>query len=534
MIKIGGTEMKKRWIALFLAAMTVSLAACGNSGGSAAKSGAPAASGTVDSSAAEGGSSGAVQASADPSDWPVIRAEVSAFTDTLEQKDAVQDALNQYLVSINAGVQCEMVPLAFGDRSTQLTLMLTDADNPIDLFGWRFYSSVSDLVKNGQIISLEKYRDVYPDLWKLYPETVYKTCQINGEQYSMPGADSFGNYQVYALRKDLAKEIGVDNLAGTKITREQYEDILAKAEAAHPEMAWEGETMVWPYMNVDNLGDTNALGVLPDMGVDQDKIINYYSSDEFKDYVEMCKGWADKGYIIDDPLNTQRIGTTLVTNNQIGGYMFEAYNIEYAESLMQAQIPDYEMDIFQLTDPHCTNSCVYTGWNISSICKNPDAAMKLLSLMMTDENVSRFFTLGVKGLTYVVDDKGIARYPEGKDANTDGWNLGAPWFYPNQCLSIPFNTDYTGYYTDMKACWTDPNMKYSKAMGFIFDTTPVYDQYTACTAIVAEYRDALMLGQVDVDEYLAKFNDELNKAGIDQVIAEMQKQYDAFLQENGK
>ena len=84
-----------------------------------------------------------------------------------------------------------------------------------------------------------------------------------------------------------------------------------------------------------------------------------------------------------------------------------------------------------------------------------------------------------------------------------------------------------GVYTDMLDA---PNhAKFSEAMGFIFDSAPVYDQMAACTTVVAEYRDALLYGLVDVDSYLEKFNEELKAAGIDEIIAEEQKQFDAWL-----
>ena len=49
---------------------------------------------------------------------------------------------------------------------------------------------------------------------------------------------------------------------------------------------------------------------------------------------------------------------------------------------------------------------------ISTVCKHPDAAMKLLYLMATDETLARYFILGVEGHNYTIDEKGIARYPE--------------------------------------------------------------------------------------------------------------------------
>ena len=81
----------------------------------------------------------------------------------------------------------------------------------------------------------------------------------------------------------------------------------------------------------------------------------------------------------------------------------------------------------------------------------------------------------------------------------------------------------------MQACWTDDSIQYSDGMGFIFDSSPVYDQIKACQMIVDQYRDALLYGEVDVDEYLEKFNEELDDAGINDVIEEKNKQFQEFL-----
>ena len=85
----------------------------------------------------------------------------------------------------------------------------------------------------------------------------------------------------------------------------------------------------------------------------------------------------------------------------------------------------------------------------------------------------------------------------------------------------------TTYYTDMMEA--PKQAKFSEAMGFVFDSAAVYDQMAACTTVVAEYRDALLYGLVDVDSYLDKFNEELKAAGIDEIVAEEQKQFDAWL-----
>ena len=519
--------MKKILALLLAAALVLSLAACsGKTAKDDSKEKDTSSSSASETEKEEGGE----DVSSDPSTWPVIKVEATGnFAEGESKEEDIEKAMNDYLVSINAGAQVDLITLAFGDRATQLTLLLTDPDNGIDLYGWRFYSTVTNLVKNKQCISLEPYREQYPDLWELYPEDVYKVCQVNGEQYSIPGGDSFGNFQVYTMRKDIVDEIGLSDWIGTKLTEEQFEELLTKAEEAHPELGWFTQTNNVNYIGIDSLGFDEWIGVLENNGIGEETITDWYASDEWKQYCYRMKDFADKGFFVDDPLN-QQLTAASVNQQLIGGYLFEGYSVDYCQSLMLAQLPDWDMAIFQLGDFVGKNSTVYTGWQISSVCKYPDEAMKILYLLNTDPTFARYLMLGIEGEQYVVDEEGRAWYPEGVDQTTSGWNSGAAWWYPNQTISLPFESPLANYYTDMIACWTDPNSQYSSGLGFIFDTTPVYDEYQACTATVNEYKNALLFGQIDdVDAALQSFNEELDANGRQVILEEMQKQYDEFL-----
>ena len=73
------------------------------------------------------------------------------------------------------------------------------------------------------------------------------------------------------------------------------------------------------------------------------------------------------------------------------------------------------------------------------------------------------------------------------------------------------------------------NAKPSLALGFVFDSSPVADQVTACSNVYAQYYLPLINGEVDIDEILPVFQQALHDAGIDDIIAEKQAQLDAWL-----
>ena len=511
----------KRLCALLLAlVMVMSLAAC--AGKTAAPETQPAAKHDFGSAVTE-----TKAPDTDVSKWPVIRCEVVPMADFSGEAD-VEAAMNEYLVSINAGLQVDLISLDFGERANVLTLMLADKSNPIDLYTWRWYSNVSSLVKNDQCISLEPYRDVYPEVFNMFPEGAYKACQVGGVQYSLPVSDTFCSFEYYAMRKDVAEEIGVMELVDTKITLEQLDEIMLKAKAAHPDMSWVNDLNAPTLQGIDNLGNDAAIGVLMNRGADATEVVNYYETAEWKTYIEMAKDWEAKGYFMDDPLNNPAIPGDLVKNGLMGGFFGEAATLTDAYTNVGMFVPGYDLVIFQLTDMGATNSCVGGGWQVSSICQNPDEAMKLLALMYTDETIARLFGNGVEGKQYKLDENGCAWYADGKDASNCGWHCTAPWFYPNKALVYPFETTDVNANKGDAACWNAEGMTFSKGMGFIFDDSAVRDEYAACASTVAEYRAALMYGQVDLEETNAQFVSELKENGIDDIIAEMNRQFTDF------
>ena len=76
--------------------------------------------------------------------------------------------------------------------------------------------------------------------------------------------------------------------------------------------------------------------------------------------------------------------------------------------------------------------------------------------------------------------------------------------------------------------------KASLALGFVFDSSAVTNQITACANVIAQYYVPLMYGEVDIDEFLPIFNDALHAAGIDEIIAAKQTQLDAWLAAKGE
>ena len=57
------------------------------------------------------------------------------------------------------------------------------------------------------------------------------------------------------------------------------------------------------------------------------------------------------------------------------------------------------------------------------------------------------------------------------------------------------------------------------------------NELTALKNVQEKYSISLETGAVDPEEYLAQYENELKQAGIDKLIEEKQKQFDAWLAE---
>ena len=67
---------------------------------------------------AEGSASADVfEAAENPDDWPVVSVQVTSSS-PMPDEQLIEDAMNEYLISINAGVKVDAIQIAFGDLAT--------------------------------------------------------------------------------------------------------------------------------------------------------------------------------------------------------------------------------------------------------------------------------------------------------------------------------------------------------------------------------------------------------------------------------
>ena len=78
--------------------------------------------------------------------------------------------------------------------------------------------------------------------------------------------------------------------------------------------------------------------------------------------------------------------------------------------------------------------------------------------------------------------------------------------------------------------WYDlnQNVEGSPLLGFVFDAEPIKSEIANCQAVIDQLYYSISCGSVDPETYIPQFNDQLRSAGLEKVLAEKQKQLDAW------
>ena len=467
-------------------------------------------------------------------DVPVIRLNMVNFYGNPDEAE-VEAAINAILVP-KVGAKLDIVGIEFGAWTTQLNLMLTGGNDALDIFTSFWYAPLNQLYANGQVAPLDDLiASQCPDLLNLFSEEVLNACRINGKLYGLPIVTCYSAPNIYAAVLEDSESAGIDWSEVHNL--DDATQAMLKMKAVNPDHYYiPGSTEpYWIPKDIDDLGDSsNFLGVLTDP-LNSTTVENYYESEYFKHLLENVKIWKENDLISPDPLSNSNAtlmnvmygiaqGTPGYTTNSMEIWLYENNLSEmYGHKFAGAEIGERLMT---------TSTCTTYLFHVTPFAKDQEAAMRVLNELYTNEEVAMLLINGIEGKHYVIDENGQVALPEGVEATTDGWYTMGGGTLPNSLLTPTQNYQMKDLAERVKQLNTEA--KPSLALGFVFDSSAVTNQITACANVIAQYYVPLMYGEVDIDEFLPIFNQALHDAGIDDIIAAKQAQLDAWLAAKGE
>ena len=507
------TKVWKKFVAALLAGMmVVSMAACGD-GGNSSTAGGGDNSGTADTGdTGDSGDSGEIvtlvlwgNGSADTEDCAEVAAAVSEIT-----REKI-------------GAEIELVR---GQDAEQINLALTSGEH-IDLLNYNNVSGqLATIVRNSYALPLDDLLEEYGQGAKGVIDPVdLSACKFGGVLYALPDQKDTSRNSGFSMRKDIVDELGIE--VPEYGTYDDMHEILVKVHEAYPDMyglvpSWAGggyqETLL-----IDPLGDN--LGVLEDPLTDSTTVVNLYETDKYREYCEMMYQWNSEGLVMAD-------ATTTTENNLLSGNGFAMFeNWKPGKEYENFKSTGKEVVFMKLHEENIKYTDLANGnsWCIPYCAEYPEKAMQMWDLMYTDAEISNLLINGIEGKhwVYADEEKTTITTPEGVDANASGYS-SVDWAWPNQQITPV----WSGVEPDLWKQLNEFNKSgvASPAMGFSWDSSTVLNAVTACNNVISEYNTALRWGMAgDPAEVIPEFVSALKSAGMDDVIAEKQKQLDEFL-----
>jgi len=448
--------------------------------------------------------------------------------------DEVFEAINE-ITGQEIGVHVTPMIMEAGVYTAQVNLMLT-AREPIDLLQTVTAGAMSFTVAapQGHFMPLD-------DLLATYGQGIVETLgplihatNIGGRTFGLSGYRSLVSNIYMAMRLDVLEELDILELAQNI---RSIDDLTAIYEIVATEtnlvpvvgdqnaiiLAIHGTVFDDVFDNwesFDNLGDTLQLIRVAEDGT----VINHFASSEFRRSVEVVRDWYERGFVYRDLAIASDHPASFLRNDVGFSYFF---GTEIGGEIVHQNLAGMPLHFIRISSgPQVTtgNARSFT-WTIPSASREPEAAMKFLNLMYTDERIANLLAFGLEGRDYVIGPDGMADFPEGLDASTVPYHIH-DFIFGNQFLKHP----WAGTLPDLRqrAHLEMQAIGASQFLGFSADLEPIQHEVMAVQGVLDQFRRQIVSGSAPMAVF-EEFLQRLEQVGASDIVAEYQRQLDEWL-----
>jgi putative aldouronate transport system substrate-binding protein len=453
----------------------------------------------------------------------------------------VEAAINA-ITEREIGVRVKLNILEVGSYPQQVSLILSSQEKAdLVLFMPGGPISLSVMAAQNQLMDIGDLLNQHgQDLLKATEAVIpgyINATSIGGKVYAVSGFYNKVLNEYFLAREDILKKHNI-SIAGLK-SLDDVEAVLAQLKTAEPSMSvilpaapvsgslisMEGggfyEDFARP-VNMDIFGSVMA-PLAVSFASDPYNVVNVYKSADYKKMLDRSHRWYQAGYAYRDAaINTEMAeelvksakGITWLTASETGveinktaqtGYPIAAHKI--AAGLIS------------------TGTMTKFGWGVPSYSREGEAAVKFLNMMYTDERITNLLVFGIEGRDYTARPDGTIGYPEGVTAQTVPYHM-VEFLFGNQFIMKVWE----GNPPDFRQQLIKENKEapVSVLMGFLFNPESVQNELSAVTNVLDQYRAPLESGTVDPETGLPEFLKALDDAGAEKIIAETQRQLDAW------
>ncbi len=419
------------------------------------------------------------------------------------------------------------------------------AGDKFDIF-LNFLGELQGMISRKQALPLDDYLNNYgPDLKGLIGKSDWDDVTIDGKTYGVPSVYASVGLAALAYRQDLAEKYGITNDLNTLEDIEKYLDTVVKNEkgmigyAAGVDL---GSALVRAIYHGKGFTNENYYSYFGswsryaeiDTSVKPYKVVNAFKEPKIKAQAQWAakayaNGWIEKDILIEkDAVGKFKAGKVAMVPTDL-------YNLPDIISTLKNNAPEGKVKLFvpyseaqvYKNGPSCNNFA-----SISTTSGNPERAMMFLNWLRKSQDNYDLYMLGIKGKHWnpVGDDK--AELIGVTDMSKRPYNP-TPWWTKQMTMDRALTTDEPAY-IDALNKWKTMKYEVSPLIGFTVDNANFKVEQGQLETVVQEKYAAVINGIKSTDADFESAMKALDAAGIDKVVAEVQKQLDAWLAKNGK
>ena len=449
----------------------------------------------------------------------------------------VEAAVNAYIEPL-IGAKVSYHIIGWGDWNDKAINALQSGEK-MDLIFTADWEGYGIEVAGGLLQPLDELLEEYGQgIKETLPQTFLDGVKVNGVLYGIPTNKELCVPEGFIVNKTAAAEIGWDVVADDPSikTTADLEPWLAKYKELHPDK--------YPYLRDGQAGrwadepwcpdwagmDTNSVAMKmakQENGEFDETVYSIFETPEQAEHIRLMYKWGQAGYISPDAALTSfdyngtfGRGDFLIFSQPLKGNGIKAAEMYAANATDEFECVEITMQPKYVVTTHAGGSM----FGIPVTSKNPAKAMQYINLMHSDATLVNLMLFGAEGQNYTkVNDQQV----ELTDQNWYGVHGGA-WTVGNTKLQYVLTSEDPAK-NEMLQSYADDAIA-TASLGFRFVKDNVADQIAAVDAVIKEYAQPMMCGQVDPDgpQGLETLKAELDAAGMPDIIAEVNAQYEAW------
>ena len=398
--------------------------------------------------------------------------------------------------------------------------------------------------RDGNWVKLDDMLDTYaPELKAAIPQAIWDCAKTNGVDglgiYAVPGLKDTATQNCWDVNATLLKELGFEVPAKLDYFSDEFANMLKAAKEAkgkdfYPLLIEPAvlERMVTHSAIVT--GDLNNANMLSfyydaehpakDLG---NKIVNKFSTPEFKKFAEKTYEYAQAGYISESCMVAETANDYRTQTQAKAEYLFGTQSYAFGCEKDYSASRGIEVVMVPETAAYMdATSGQGAMMAISASCPNKERALMFLNLLNTDPALMTMVNYGTEGFTYEKNDDGTVSFiKENRDLYTP-WTNGVGnvrILPPTDAQGVDFWPTFEAYYNAAEAL---------PIGGFVFDNSVVETEAGALASVITEFSYNLCCGKMNpadethgIDAFLAK----METAGAQKLVDAANEQLAAYL-----